>query len=65
VSVDLGHDQHVPVSRRFTSAVRAALVQRHRLDREPGRGGARRAEPADAAPEQPADEPAGDAGTAP
>ncbi|MCU0284468.1 MAG: LytTR family DNA-binding domain-containing protein [Candidatus Nanopelagicales bacterium] len=43
VSVDLGQDQHVPVSRRFTSAVRAALVQRHRLDREPGRG-SRRAE---------------------
>ncbi|MCU0282635.1 MAG: LytTR family DNA-binding domain-containing protein [Candidatus Nanopelagicales bacterium] len=43
VSVDLGQDQHVPVSRRFTSAVRAALVQRHRLDREPGRS-SRRAE---------------------
>jgi DNA-binding LytR/AlgR family response regulator len=41
VSVDLGQDQHVPVSRRFTSGVRAALVQRHRLDREPGRGGRR------------------------
>jgi DNA-binding LytR/AlgR family response regulator len=34
VSVDLGHDQSVPVSRRFTAAVRSALVQRHRLDRE-------------------------------
>ncbi|HEX6887968.1 MAG TPA: LytTR family DNA-binding domain-containing protein, partial [Candidatus Nanopelagicales bacterium] len=33
VSVDLGQDQSVPVSRRFASAVRAALVQRHRLDK--------------------------------
>ncbi len=41
VSVDLGADQSVPVSRRFTPAVRAALVERHRLDRparEPGAG---------------------------
>jgi DNA-binding LytR/AlgR family response regulator len=35
VSVDLGSAQSVPVSRRFTPEVRAALVQRHRLDREP------------------------------
>ena len=35
VSVDLGAGQSVPVSRRFTPEVRAALVQRHRLDREP------------------------------
>ncbi|HYN56172.1 MAG TPA: LytTR family DNA-binding domain-containing protein [Motilibacterales bacterium] len=35
VSVDLGAGQAVPVSRRFTPEVRAALVQRHRLDREP------------------------------
>lgn len=35
VSVDLGGDQSVPVSRRFASAVRAALVTRHRIDREP------------------------------
>lgn len=35
VSVDLGSGQSVPVSRRFTPEVRAALVQRHRLDREP------------------------------
>lgn len=35
VSVDLGVGQSVPVSRRFTPEVRAALVQRHRLDREP------------------------------
>ncbi len=35
VSVDLGAGQTVPVSRRFTPEVRAALVQRHRLDREP------------------------------
>ena len=34
VSVDLGAGQSVPVSRRFTPEVRAALVQRHRLDRE-------------------------------
>jgi DNA-binding LytR/AlgR family response regulator len=34
VSVDLGEHQSVPVSRRFTAAVRAALVQRHRLDRD-------------------------------
>ena len=31
VSVDLGAGQSVPVSRRFTPEVRAALVQRHRL----------------------------------
>ncbi|HEX6888906.1 MAG TPA: hypothetical protein VF143_12445, partial [Candidatus Nanopelagicales bacterium] len=43
VSVDLGQDQSVPVSRRFASAVRAALVQRHRLDKEPARP--RRQEP--------------------
>ena len=35
VSVDLGAGQSVPVSRRFTPEVRATLVQRHRLDREP------------------------------
>lgn len=35
VSVDLGAGQSVPVSRRFTPEVRTALVQRHRLDREP------------------------------
>ena len=35
VSVDLGAEQSVPVSRRFSAAVRASLVQRHRLDREP------------------------------
>lgn len=35
VSVDLGGDQSVPVSRRFASAVRAALVTRHRIDRGP------------------------------
>lgn len=35
VSVDLGAGQSVPVSRRFTPEVRAALVQRHRLDRDP------------------------------
>jgi DNA-binding LytR/AlgR family response regulator len=35
VSVDLGGGQSVPVSRRFAAAVRAALVQRHRLDRDP------------------------------
>jgi len=35
VSVDLGSGQSVSVSRRFTPEVRAALVQRHRLDREP------------------------------
>ena len=35
VSVDLGAGQSVPVSRRFTPEVRAALVQRHRL--RPGR----------------------------
>jgi DNA-binding LytR/AlgR family response regulator len=35
VSVDLGAGQSVPVSRRFTPEVRAALVQRHRLDRAP------------------------------
>jgi len=34
VSVDLGAGQSVPVSRRFTAAVRAALVTRHRIDRE-------------------------------
>jgi DNA-binding LytR/AlgR family response regulator len=34
VSVDLGEHQSVPVSRRFTAAVRAALVQRHRIDRD-------------------------------
>jgi DNA-binding LytR/AlgR family response regulator len=38
VSVDLGSGQSVSVSRRFTPAVRAALVQRHRLDREPPAG---------------------------
>ncbi len=32
-SVDLGADQSVPVSRRFSAAVKAALVRRHRLDR--------------------------------
>jgi DNA-binding LytR/AlgR family response regulator len=36
VSVDLGAGQSVPVSRRFTPEVRAALVQRHRVDRAPG-----------------------------
>lgn len=36
VSVDLGQEQSVPVSRRFTAAVREALVQRHRIDRGPG-----------------------------
>ncbi len=35
VSVDLGAGQSVPVSRRFTPEVRTALVERHRLDREP------------------------------
>ena len=35
VSVDLGSGQSVPVSRRFTAAVRQALVQRHRIDRDP------------------------------
>lgn len=34
VSVDLGEEQSVPVSRRFTAAVRQALVARHRLDRD-------------------------------
>jgi DNA-binding LytR/AlgR family response regulator len=34
VSVELGAGQSVPVSRRFTPGVRAALVQRHRLDRD-------------------------------
>lgn len=34
LSVELGADQSVPVSRRFTAAVRAALVARHRIDRE-------------------------------
>jgi len=43
VSVDLGAGQSVPVSRRFTPEVRAALVQRHRLDREP-------AEPSESSP---------------
>lgn len=33
VSVELGAGQSVPVSRRFTPAVRAALVARHRIDR--------------------------------
>jgi DNA-binding LytR/AlgR family response regulator len=40
VSVDLGSGQSVSVSRRFTPEVRAALVQRHRLDREPPAPGA-------------------------
>jgi DNA-binding LytR/AlgR family response regulator len=40
VSVDLGAGQSVPVSRRFTPEVRTALVQRHRLDREPPEAGA-------------------------
>jgi DNA-binding LytR/AlgR family response regulator len=60
VSVDLGKDQSVPVSRRFASAVRAALVQRHRLDKDPARP--RRQEPAGeqpAAQETAGDEPAG------
>ncbi len=34
LTVDLGADQSVPVSRRHTADVRAALVARHRLDRE-------------------------------
>lgn len=33
VSVDLGESQTVPVSRRFTSVVKEALVRRHRIDR--------------------------------
>ncbi len=35
VSVELGAGQSVPVSRRFTPAVRSALVARHRIDRDP------------------------------
>ena len=35
VTLDLGGGQSVPVSRRFSPEVRAALVQRHRLDRDP------------------------------
>jgi DNA-binding LytR/AlgR family response regulator len=70
VSVDLGHDQHVPVSRRFTSAVRAALVQRHRLDREPSHGGPRRTDPGNTPDPTPPGSaappaPAGPDGTAP
>jgi DNA-binding LytR/AlgR family response regulator len=48
VSVELGAGQSVPVSRRFAAAVRAALVQRHRIDREPGARGADSAEDRDA-----------------
>jgi DNA-binding LytR/AlgR family response regulator len=34
VSVELGEDQTVPVSRRHTAAVKAALVAAHRLERD-------------------------------
>jgi DNA-binding LytR/AlgR family response regulator len=51
VSVDLGEHQSVPVSRRFTAAVRAALVQRHRIDRDQRPRGSG---PAEAAPKGPA-----------
>ena len=43
-SVDLGAGQSVPVSRRFSAAVKEALVRRHRLDR---------ADPADPAAGEP------------
>ena len=33
LTLDLGHGQAVPVSRRHTAAVRDALVRRHRIDR--------------------------------
>ena len=32
ITLDLGQGQSVPVSRRFSAAVREALVKRHRLD---------------------------------
>jgi DNA-binding LytR/AlgR family response regulator len=40
ITLDLGQGQSVPVSRRFSPAVRDALVKRHRLDRPPERGDA-------------------------
>ena len=35
LSIDLGAGQSVPVSRRYTAAVKSALVAAHRLDRPP------------------------------
>jgi DNA-binding LytR/AlgR family response regulator len=40
ITLDLGQGQSVPVSRRFSPAVRDALVKRHRLDRPADRDGA-------------------------
>jgi len=50
VSVDLGLDQAVPVSRRFTASVRAALVQRPSLDPAPRSAPARPAPPRPSSP---------------
>lgn len=36
LSLELGNGQAVPVSRRYTAAVKQALVRRHRLDRDDG-----------------------------